>query len=237
MYPTIQFDPNPLHSSYPNLSSAAASSSSGTTAAAAPSLSRPAAAPAPLPPRANGPPPPPPSSGFPTLQVTIDPRFQVAPPVRAPSQPPGQGGPAAGAHGGAAPPPPPSQPAPGGEPLDLDLERRLVSELGASGSGSGVPGSKAASGQQGEAGPSREDPYDVLLTRYTDMGYSRQAVALALAVVGPERSDAAEQIVETCRKLKSLTSMGFSSELAAGALVSCGGDVEAAASTLLDTAS
>ena len=43
--------------------------------------------------------------------------------------------------------------------------------------------------------------------------------------------------VETCRKLKSLTSMGFSSELAAGALVSCGGDVEAAASTLLDTAS
>ena len=34
----------------------------------------------------------------------------------------------------------------------------------------------------------------MLLTRYTDMGYSRQAVALALAVVGPERSDAAEQI-------------------------------------------
>ncbi|KAL4419489.1 hypothetical protein ABPG77_002275, partial [Micractinium sp. CCAP 211/92] len=63
--------------------------------------------------------------------------------VRAPSQPPGEGG---ASQPGAAPPPPPGHPAPGasGEPLDLSLERRLVEELA-----SGSSGSAGASG----AGP------------------------------------------------------------------------------------
>lgn len=73
MYPTIHnFDANPLHA-YP----AVGSNTGGSAGGSAGGASAPAA---PAPPRANGPPPPPPAA-FPTLQVTIDPRFQVAPPV------------------------------------------------------------------------------------------------------------------------------------------------------------
>lgn len=63
--------------------------------------------------------------------------------VKAPSQPPGEGGPAAG---GAAPPPPPGHPAPGSsQPLDLELERKLMAELKA-GASSSVDGGAGSSG-------------------------------------------------------------------------------------------
>jgi hypothetical protein len=160
MYPTIHTSLNPLHSSYPALSTGAPSSGPGSNVATAPAAAAAASSPRPT---ANGPPTPP-QPAFPTLQVAIDPRFQIAPPVssqseafslakqveichfvlgttaknhallfllhlqvRAPPQPPGEGGPAAGS---AAPPPPPGQLAPSSrEPVDLDLERRLLQEL------------------------------------------------------------------------------------------------------------
>lgn len=196
MYPTINLGSetnfNPLHAPYPT---------PGSSAAAPPP---PAAA---QPARTNGPPGGPPPPAFPTLQVAIDPKFCLAPPVRclceqqpprapcgvpvwavpagvsvplqcqehqcnlcslhqlppllplhlqvkAPSQPPGEGGPAAG---GAAPPPPPGQPAPGSsQPLDLELERKLVAELKAGGSsgssGSGIADGGAGAAQVGSAG-------------------------------------------------------------------------------------
>lgn len=226
MYPTIHnFGANPLHS-YPTVgsnTSGAASGSAGGGAAPA----------APAPPRANGPPPPPPPA-FPTLQVTIDPRFQVAPPVRAPSQPPGEGG---ASQAGSAPPPPPGHPAPGasGEPLDLSLERRLVQELASSssgvagGAGPGDGGAAAAAAEQ--AG---EDPYEVLLGRYTEMGFTREEVAMALAVVGPDHGADAERIVDACRKYKSICTMGFRPQHVVGALVTHDGDADLAATTCLE---
>lgn len=74
MYPTINLGAsdtnfNPLHAPYP--------STSGSSAAAAPQPPSP-----PQPARANGPPGAPPAPAFPTLQVAIDPKFCVAPPVR-----------------------------------------------------------------------------------------------------------------------------------------------------------
>lgn len=74
MYPTIgHFDAsvNPLHSAYPT---PGGSSSSGA-AQTPPAGQHPR-------PAANGPPAPSPPA-FPTLQVTIDPRFQISPPVGA----------------------------------------------------------------------------------------------------------------------------------------------------------
>lgn len=72
MYPTIHSFgeasggvQNPMHAPYPSTSSG-------------PAPSQPPAA---QPPRANGPPAPP-TAAFPTLQVTIDPKFAVGPPVR-----------------------------------------------------------------------------------------------------------------------------------------------------------
>ena len=389
MYPTINLGAgdtsfNPLHAPYP--------STSGSSAAAAPQPPSP-----PQPARANGPPGVPPPPAFPTLQVAIDPKFCVAPPVRwagrgccgsaalapgsslcldenaladcwlalptaapaelplrppfpalpqvkAPSQPPGEGGPVAG---GAAPPPPPGQPAPGGsKPLDLDLEQKLVEELRASGSGTNGSGSSGCTGgmQVGRphprcgAGatapaprsslppalaaappvpahrpahlaapclPPLQDPYEMLLWRYTDMGYSREEVAMGLAIAGPDAADDADKIgacvcpralrqgggagggarmrcerrrrhccvrlgrrrcepgppraharlpaidscplpplpppmlasaaaVESCRKFKSLASMGFRGDQVVGALILAQGDEEAAIQTCLD---
>lgn len=77
--------------------------------------------------------------------------------MRAPSQPPGEGG---ALQPGSAPPPPPGPPAPGasGEPLDLSLERRLAQELASSGGSNGAgaagagPGSDAAAAAAEQVG-------------------------------------------------------------------------------------
>lgn len=236
MYPTIHnFDANPLHA-YPAVGGATSGGSVASTAGASATPARPAGAAA-VQPRANGPTPAPPAA-FPTLQVTIDPRFQVAPPVRAPSQPPGEGG---ALQPGSAPPPPPGPPAPGasGEPLDLSLERRLAQELASSGGSDGAgaagagPGSDAAAAaaEQGQ-----EDPYEVLLGRYIEMGFTREEVAMALAVVGPDHGADAERIVDACRKYKRICSMGFRPQHVAGALVVHDGDTEAAVATCLEAA-
>lgn len=42
--------------------------------------------------------------------------------------------------------------------------------------------------------PPREDPYDLLLRRYTAMGFSREEVAMALAIVGPDAQDDGDKI-------------------------------------------
>lgn len=216
MYPTIgaisNFDAavNPLHAPYP------------TPGSSSNSVAQP---PAPQPrPAANGPPSPA-APGFATLQVMIDPRFHLAPPVRAPSQPPGEGNPAA--NSGAAPPPPPGHPAPGSqEPLDLSLERQLVQDLAP------ADGSMPRSRHSDTQGP--EDPYDVLLGRYTGMGYSRDEVAMALTIAGPDHSNDADKIVDGCRKYRKLRSMGFRADHVAGALILHEGDLDAATNTCLD---
>lgn len=249
--------------------------------------------------------------------------------VKAPSQPPGEGGPAAG---GAAPPPPPGQPAPGGSrPLDLGLEQKLLEELKASGSSASGGGSGGGAGGVQVGGPQGavaaaqgplplaprcrtapaaappvprhaarpalppcppplQDPYEMLLRRYTDMGYSRDEVAMGLAIAGPDAADDADKIgagvlqrsaqlagwagwcgsaggwvgcvrmgcaavrpaanscplparppplvclaaVESCRKYKSLASMGFRGDQVVGALLLAQGDEEAAIQTCLD---
>ncbi|KAL4451824.1 hypothetical protein ABPG75_007486 [Micractinium tetrahymenae] len=238
MYPTIHnFDANPLHA-YPTVGGSSSGSGAGSSAGAGTPATAAAAAP-----RANGPPPPPPAA-FPTLQVTIDPRFQVAPPVRAPSQPPGQGS-SASQPGSAVPPPPPGHPAPGasGEPLDLILERRLVQELASSSSGGDAggtgagPGSASAAAAATAAEQGHEDPYEVLLGRYIEMGFTREEVAMALAVVGPDHGADAERIVDACRKYKHICSMGFRPQHVAGALVVHDGNTEAAVATCLETTS
>ena len=70
------------------------------------------------------------------------------------------------------------------------------SQLAAAGSG-GASASPAA-GAAGAAGlgerPQRHDPYDLLLGRYTAMGFARDEVAMALAIVGPAASDQPEKI-------------------------------------------
>lgn len=66
------------------------------------------------------------------------------------------------------------------------------------------------------------------------MGYSREEVAMALAVVGPEHSNDADGIVDTCRKYKKLVSMGLRPDYVAGALIMHEGDEQAAALTCLD---
>lgn len=43
-----------------------------------------------------------------------------------------------------------------------------------------------------------EDPYDVLLGRYTGMGYSRDEVAMALTIAGPDHSNDADKIGARC---------------------------------------
>ena len=73
--------------------------------------------------------------------------------VPAPAQPPGLGGQlAAGGPGSSATPPPPPPPlsgaSDGGEPLDLDLERRLVLDLSSRGSGGESSNDAAAGGMQ-----------------------------------------------------------------------------------------
>ncbi|KAI7837530.1 hypothetical protein COHA_008665 [Chlorella ohadii] len=220
MYPTINLVGdntfNPLHAPYP---------SPGSSSSAAPPQP-------PAPPqqgRANGPPGGPPPPAFPTLQVAIDPKFCLAPPVKAPSQPPGEGGPAAG---GAAPPPPPGHPAPGSsQPLDLELERKLMAELKA-GASSSVDSGAGSSGVGAV-----QDPYDTLVRRFTEMGFTRDEVAMGLAIAGPDAADNPDRIAESCRKFQRLASMGFKSEQIVGALILANGDETVATETCLDAAS
>ncbi|PRW57432.1 hypothetical protein C2E21_4294 [Chlorella sorokiniana] len=221
MYPTINLVGentfNPLHAPYPTPGSSSA-------AAAAPQPPSP-----PQPARANGPPGGPPPAAFPTLQVAIDPKFCLAPPVKAPSQPPGEGGPVAG---GAAPPPPPGHPAPGSsQPLDLDLERKLLAELKAGGSSNG------SSGAGGSGTGSVQDPYETLVRQFTDMGFTRDELAMGLAIAGPDAADNTDKIAESCRKFQRLASMGFKSEQIVGALILANGDETVATETCLDAAS
>lgn len=116
------------------------------------------------------------------------------------------------------------------------MERRLVRGLEASSSGSGnssgsnLPNGPSSSTQQ------REDPYNLLLGRYTAMGFSRQEVAMGLTIVGPDQADNADKIVDACRKFKKLCSMGFRAEHAVGALLMHSGDLDQATNTCLDAA-
>lgn len=49
--------------------------------------------------------------------------------------------------------------------------------------------------------PQWEDPYDILLRRYTAQGFSRDEVAMGLAVVGPEAHDDSQKIGKNRRSL------------------------------------
>jgi hypothetical protein len=42
----------------------------------------------------------------------------------------------------------------------------------------------------------QDDPYEVLLSRFTGMGYSRDEAAMALVIAGLDRSDNADAIGE-----------------------------------------
>lgn len=83
---------------------------------------------------------------------------------------------------------------------------------------------------QGQQEPFFQDPQ---VSQYTSMGYSKAAVALALAYV-PSKEDQ-HQVIDFCLNYQKLTDdMNFKPSLAAGALVVHKNDVEAATNTCVE---
>lgn len=99
---------------------------------------------------------------------------------------------------------------------------------------------KANSGSNGSSSAgvsgagSTQDPYDTLVRRFMDMGFTRDEVAMGLAIAGPDAADDADKIAESCRKFQRLSSMGFKSEQIVGALILANGDETVATETCLD---
>ena len=126
---------------------------------------------------------------------------------------------------------------PGGSGISFDYEKKLIAELESGGGADAGP----AAGGDGGLGPG--DPYEAALARYTEMGYTREEVAMALVIAsagggsGGGGEEDAEQVVEAARQYRELASMGFKAEAVVGALVAHGGDLAAATEACLSAAS
>jgi hypothetical protein len=99
-----------------------------------------------------------------------------------------------------------------------------LAELEGTGTGAGL-------GDDGDAGPQRQDRFEAQVSQCMSAGgHSREEAALALAVAlstAGHRADGAS-VAQAGAALKHLLSMGFSKQDAVGALVAKGGDLTAA---------
>ncbi|KAK9815925.1 hypothetical protein WJX72_012058 [[Myrmecia] bisecta] len=111
----------------------------------------------------------------------------------------------------------------------FDFEKKLTAEQEES---RRAASSAAASTSTAKA---IDDPFSLLLERYTQMGYSREEVAMALAAQGDDKEDQAK-VVDFCKAYRELRSMGFNCELAVGALLEHKNDLPAATEACISAA-
>jgi hypothetical protein len=76
-----------------------------------------------------------------------------------------------------------------------------------------------------------DDPFQLVLERYMQMGYEREEVAMALAAHDGQEEQG--QVIEFCRQYRQLRSMGFAPPLVAGALMRHRDDLAAATEACL----
>lgn len=102
--------------------------------------------------------------------------------------------------------------------FDFDLERRVASEDASS---------------SGAAPATVDDPFQLILERYTQMGYEHEEVAMALAAQAGQEEDE-DQVVDFLKNYRQLKSMGFQAPVVTGALIRHKDDLAAATEACLN---